>query len=189
MPFEDDLDFRTGASPTVDVEEAESRAAKFAAVLGVMLIAGVVGTAVWAGWKILSRVEAPPPNQKAAKPKYLPATQTEFVVDAKPLDGSRYAGPIDGYYLRGMDAARKLIAEHTNRQIETINLANSMSELGGSPTRHVKKNTPPGPGCKPKDVQDYFSKVNPPVEFLQLPDDEVWGYDTKTGKVYIGLRP
>jgi hypothetical protein len=183
----DDLDFRPQETPFGAEPESGGRAGKVASFLGVLLIVGLVGGAGYGIYRLFAGVDFSDPGTSGGlRPKYRTAMETEFAIDPPPLNDSRYAGPIDTYYLRGLDQARKLVALTLNRDAKI--LEEYVPGLEGKPRANTTKSSgPPGIGSTPKDVQDYYARLG--LEFLDLPPDQVWGYDTTKRELYIGLRP
>lgn len=183
-------DSAPGAQSAEDSSEPDG-VRGFASVVGMLLLLAVPVGLVAGIVVMVMRLPSDPASTSGPKRpnRYVPASQVLFVINAPPADGSRYKGPIDTYLLSGLDAARRLSADFTNYNSQLMEM---MDDPGAGVRRPgvkapVRRNGPPGPGCTVKEIQDWFTKCE--MQFLDLPDDECWGYDPESGKVYLGLRP
>ena len=188
----DDVPSRRRPYGDEDDDKPSSPARVIASVAGVVIVLGVIAGGGWFLWSTAVNSQpvnnGPPATGGGAKPKSLPASRTDFVINAAPADMSRYKGSIDTYLLRGIDDVRRLQATIINRDAALLN--EPVPELEGGSGRTyaqaAKANRPPGDGCTVKDVQDYYTRLG--ISFWELPDDLCWGYDPAKGQVYLGMR-
>lgn len=179
----DELDFRSQGSPYGESEDTGG--GKVAAALGVLIIVAIIGGAGYGIYRLISGLPSSDNQAGGAKPRYASALHTEFMIDCPRLDDSRYVGAIDTYYLRGLDQARKLVAINANYNAKIME--EYVPGLEGKSRTSEQSSGPPGKSALPAEVQAYYHRLG--IDFLELPPDQVWGYDTQKREVYIGLRP